>query len=355
LLNQDPYPAQPDNYVDLVFKIENTGGQSATDVMVELLPEYPFSLDPGVGGFKKIGTIKDVQYGEEAIFIKYKVRIDKDAIDGENEIALRFAYNTEWKWTEYYKREFNVTIEDSKTDFDIAIQDYSYETNSLTIAISNIGEKDANSVTVMLPEQSSIDIIGSDREIVGNIEASDYTVSSFRVIPKEDAALIVRIAYTNSIGIRREIEKAVIFNASKYEKEVDRGTIADYRSLLYIIIGIVGIVIIFVLLRILRKRRKKAPELLKIVGLKERADHYPNQLSGGEQQRVAIARAMSNDPEIIMADEPAGNLDTKSGDEIMRLLVKLKEKATIIVITHDLDIAKKADKTIKLRDGKTIN
>ncbi|UZE93811.1 MAG: ABC transporter ATP-binding protein [Candidatus Pacearchaeota archaeon] len=101
----------------------------------------------------------------------------------------------------------------------------------------------------------------------------------------------------------------------------------------------------------LAERRKKALELLKIVGLKERADHYPNQLSGGEQQRVAIARAMSNDPEIIMADEPTGNLDTKSGDDIMRLLIKLREKSTVIVITHDADIARRANKTIKLRDG----
>ena len=104
-----------------------------------------------------------------------------------------------------------------------------------------------------------------------------------------------------------------------------------------------------------KERRKKALELLKLVNLEERAEHYPNQLSGGEQQRVAIARALVNDPDIIMADEPTGNLDTKTGDDIMRLLVKLKEKATIIVITHDEDIAKKADKKIKLRDGKIVS
>jgi len=257
LLNQDPYPAQPDDYVDLVFKLENTGGQDAEDVVVEILPEYPFALDPGADATKRLGLIRGVQYGENAVFVKYKIRVDKDAIDGENEISIRFNYNTEGRWTNYYKREFNITIEDPKTDFDIAIQDYSHETNSLTIALSNIGEQDANSVTVILPEQSSIEIIGSDREIVGGIDADDYTVSSFKVISKEDAALIVKITYTDSIGIRREVEKAVIFNASKYEKEADKGAITDYRSLLYIIIGVVGILIIFVILRILRKRRKK--------------------------------------------------------------------------------------------------
>ena len=256
LLNQDPYPAQPDNYVDVVFKIENTGGQDANDVTIELLPEYPFSLDSGVSALKKIGLIRGSQYGDKAVFVKYKVRIDKDAIDGENEIKLRFNYNTGGKWTNYFVKEFNITIEDPKTDFDIAIQDYSYETNSLTIAISNIGEKDANSVTIVLPEQSSIDIVGSDKDIIGNIEANDYTVSSFKVIPKGDSALIVRIAYTDSIGIRRKVEKAVVFNASSYDKENAKKSGRNYKALIYIIVGVIGIILVFIFLRILRKKRR---------------------------------------------------------------------------------------------------
>lgn len=99
-------------------------------------------------------------------------------------------------------------------------------------------------------------------------------------------------------------------------------------------------------------RKEKALKLLKLVGLETRAYHYPNQLSGGEQQRVAIARALINDPEIILADEPTGNLDSHSGHEIMKLLVSLKKKATVIVITHDIDIAKHADHVIRIRDGK---
>ncbi|MGB9707940.1 MAG: ABC transporter ATP-binding protein [Candidatus Pacearchaeota archaeon] len=101
-----------------------------------------------------------------------------------------------------------------------------------------------------------------------------------------------------------------------------------------------------------KERREKALKLLKLVGLEARAYHYPNQLSGGEQQRVAIARALINDPVFIMADEPTGNLDTRSGHEIMRLLVSLKKKATIVVITHDIDIAEHADHVIRIRDGK---
>lgn len=257
LLNQDPYPAEPDNYVDLVFQIESSGGIDAEDVLVQLLPKYPFSLDPGVSPVKRIGLIRGTQNNEEAVLVKYKVRVDKDAVDGENEIDLRFTYNTNGKWTTYYKREFDITIDDPKTDFDVAIQDYSPITNSLTIAISNIGDEDANSVTVSLPSQSSIDIIGSDKSIIGNIEANDYTVTSFKVIPKEDSALIIRISYTDSINIRRETEKAVIFNASVYNQKTTSEDGGDYRALVYIIIGIIGIVVIFIVLRILRKRRKK--------------------------------------------------------------------------------------------------
>ena len=101
-------------------------------------------------------------------------------------------------------------------------------------------------------------------------------------------------------------------------------------------------------------RRKKALELLKAVGLEDRLDHLPSQLSGGEHQRVAIARALANDPEIILADEPTGNLDTKTEAEIMNFLMNLqKEKQmTVAVITHENEIARYAERIVHLIDGK---
>jgi putative ABC transport system ATP-binding protein len=97
-----------------------------------------------------------------------------------------------------------------------------------------------------------------------------------------------------------------------------------------------------------------AKGLLKKVGLGERLGHRPNELSGGEQQRVAIARALINDPDAILADEPTGNLDTKTGWEIMELLESLNKQMgkTIIVVTHDTRIAKRAPRQIKMLDGK---
>lgn len=100
-------------------------------------------------------------------------------------------------------------------------------------------------------------------------------------------------------------------------------------------------------------RKNKATDTLNKVGLGDRLDHKPNELSGGQRQRVAIARALVNDPSILLADEPTGNLDTKTGEEIMLLFEELHRAGnTIIIVTHENDIAKHARRIIRLRDGK---
>lgn len=102
------------------------------------------------------------------------------------------------------------------------------------------------------------------------------------------------------------------------------------------------------------ERERKAEEILGVVDLLDRAEHYPNQLSGGQQQRVAIARALANDPEVILADEPTGNLDTKTGEIVMSFLEELNKKGTtIIMVTHDPEKALNHSSTIYwLKDGK---
>jgi putative ABC transport system ATP-binding protein len=102
-----------------------------------------------------------------------------------------------------------------------------------------------------------------------------------------------------------------------------------------------------------REVRQRAQELLELVGLGERADHFPSQLSGGEQQRVAIARALAKDPPILLADEPTGNLDFRMGQKVLRVMQDLnrQEGRTVILVTHNTAIGAMADRIVRLRDG----
>jgi len=107
----------------------------------------------------------------------------------------------------------------------------------------------------------------------------------------------------------------------------------------------------------LKERKSRALELLNRVGLSDRFNHFPFQLSGGERQRVAIARSLANSPDLILADEPSGNLDSKTTHDVMNLLkhIYATEKTTLVVVTHDKDIASYADRLIKIIDGKIDN
>ncbi len=104
------------------------------------------------------------------------------------------------------------------------------------------------------------------------------------------------------------------------------------------------------------ERIERAEKILENVRLSHRKNHLPNELSGGERQRVAIGRALANDPEVILADEPTGNLDTKTGAEIMKLFKDLNKKGkTIILVTHDINLLNHAQKILKIQDGKIVN
>ena len=105
-----------------------------------------------------------------------------------------------------------------------------------------------------------------------------------------------------------------------------------------------------------KEAEKNAQELLDYLGLKERIHHKPNELSGGEQQRVAVARALINKPAVIFADEPSGNLDSKSAENLHHLFLKLREELgqTFVIVTHNKELANMADRTLEMRDGKIV-
>ena len=106
----------------------------------------------------------------------------------------------------------------------------------------------------------------------------------------------------------------------------------------------------------LDRPHQRAEELLKIVGLADRGHHYPVQLSGGEQQRVALARAFATEPRILLADEPTGNLDSKTSEKVLAILADLRQRCgtTMVLVTHDQDVAQLADRLIHLQDGQIV-
>jgi hypothetical protein len=263
LVSQNPISANPGEYVELLFQVENKGANDAENVTLELIPEYPFSLDPGVSATQEIGTIKGLQNSNNVFSVKYKLKVDKDAIDGENEIKLKYS---EGDGSVYNVDTFNVSVLNSRTDFDVFAQD------STTIAIANTGANTASAVIVRIPEQQNFRVNGTSASIIGNLNAGDYTLVTFQLlsvrtsnISSEPSILTAEISYTDTLGIRRTIQKNVSygFSVSGFNENVtgrftQRGqsSILSGNSLLYIGIGAVGIIAIVVVIKVKTRKKK---------------------------------------------------------------------------------------------------
>jgi hypothetical protein len=272
-VNQNPTSAVTGEYVDLLFKIENLGTEDAENVTFELLPQYPFSLDPGVSAKQYLGTITGLQRGDNAYLVKYKLKVDKDAVEGDNEIKIKYSYGD---GNAYDVQTYNVSVSNSRTDFDIVAQDQS------TLAIANIGANTAQSVIVRIPNQPNYRVNGTSATIIGNLNAGDYTLATFQIISTRasnissnvsnipssissgPSNLTVEISYTDTLGIRRTVDKNVSygfsvsgFNATgRTFTRTGESLLSVSNGILYIIIGVVGIVIIVVVIKI-RSRKKK--------------------------------------------------------------------------------------------------
>jgi hypothetical protein len=283
LVNQNPSTADPGSYVDLLFKVENMGTENAENVTLELLPEYPFSLDSGVSAVKNLGTVNGLQNGNDAFLVKYKVKVDKDAVNGDNEIKLRYS---DEDGSSYSIVTFNVSVSNPRTDFDVIVQDSTDA--STTLAIANIGANSAYSTIVKIPQQENFMVSGTSANIIGNLDAGDYTLVSFQISttnivnissrtsptgsgrfitnPSNTNNITVEISYTDELGIRRMVQKQVLFNdmsgtASSFNRTQSTSSLfgnGDLSSsgLTYIAIGVVGIVIVVAIIKI-RKRKKK--------------------------------------------------------------------------------------------------
>jgi len=285
-VSQDPYPAEPNSYVNLLFKLENWGTVKAENVFFELVPEYPFSLDPGANTIIEIGTVNALQTDTNALLLRYKVKVDKDAVEGDNEIGVKYGFGD---GSTFYVKTFNVTVSNPQTDFDVVMQGTT--SGSTTLAIANIGSNTAYSVIVTIPNQPSFTVQGVSSSIVGNLNAGDYTLASFQIASTTSAFnqsaagrvafnrsafqgenslnrsaplgnLLVQISYTDTLGIRRTIQKEVNAGSlasgtlSSQFSTTGRSSMQLTDGLTYIAIGAVGIVAVVLFFK-LRGRRKK--------------------------------------------------------------------------------------------------
>ena len=270
LVNQDPSSAVPGEYVNLLFKVENRGTNDAKDVSLELLPEYPFSLDPGLNAVQELGTVKGLQSGDNAFLVRYKVKVDKDAVDGGNEIKLKYL-----EGDSSVTIKFNISVSNPQTDFDVIIQDSTSTlstqtgtstTPSTTLTIANIGANDAQSVIVRIPEQENFRTAGSSASVIGNLNGGDYTIITFQLNSMNNASIVrernltVEISYTDTLGIRRTVQKNVplalgsTITGNFIRSNQSQNIISN--SILYIGIGAAGIIVIVVLIKIKTRKKK---------------------------------------------------------------------------------------------------
>lgn len=249
LINQDPYPAIPGEYVKLVFQVKNIENPTCGTISFELLEQYPLIFDPDTQ--KKI-TINSGFYKRDYgsfLIAPYKVRIDKEALKGDNPIDTKIYYSGNQG---YLTTQFNIYVEDSKTDFEIHIDKYSYETKELTIEILNIGNSDIEALTLEVPKQENIDIRGTNRVVVGSLDANEYTTADFKA-NIQDGEIEIKILYIDSTGIRREVIKEINFDSTYFTKRPDEQQ--KNSTTYYIIILVIVIVLIWWLVK--RKKEKK--------------------------------------------------------------------------------------------------
>jgi hypothetical protein len=241
LINQDPYPALPGDYVKLVFQITGTQSSECRNIYFELQPKYPIIFDPNETSKIKIKGGIFLQDFSSNILVPYKVRVDKDALDGDNPIEVRFSTDESDLTLSSVEKEFNLVVEDPKTDFEVFIKDYDFNTRIMTLEILNIGEADIEALTIEIPNQDNVQIKGAYRNIVGDLDSNDFTTAEFEAIPSE-GELSLTLHYTDSINVRRSISKTVTFDPEYFQgrKQDENGTsISTYFIIILIVLGVI--------------------------------------------------------------------------------------------------------------------
>ncbi len=255
LINQDPYPAVPGEYVDLVFQVSGIESASCNGARFEVVPSYPFTLQEGSSPVQRLSGATWIKDFNKEWMVGYKLLVDQNALDNDYTLKVRYAPGN-WDNESYTEDEFNVKISDLVADFEIFVNDYNFNTRELTFEILNVGKSDIQALTIEIPKQSSIDVKGANRIVVGDLDSNEYTTQDFEAILENEGDINVTITYTDEINERRTIQKTVHFDPEYFRGLSRDKTSSPIGLYIVIILGIGG----YVWYRIKKSKKKKMRE-----------------------------------------------------------------------------------------------
>jgi hypothetical protein len=242
--------------VKLVFQLDRVSNPQCKEITFTLNEKFPFSLDPGVNPTSTIqgGTYSAVDYKTHWM-IPYKVRVSKDALEGENQIPVQYTFTTASGNDLVRKADFNVTIENVMTDFEVSVKDYVQADNKIVFEILNVGEHNAEAVTIDIPTQATMQVKGSERNIIGSLDSNEDTTFDYEAIPS-DGPIQIKIIYTDEIKQRRELTKTVNFDSSYFSNR-KRDEVAPTPTWIWVVLALIVILIIWIIYRRIARNRRK--------------------------------------------------------------------------------------------------
>ena len=230
-----------------------------------LSDDYPIQFDPGASTSTVLQSGTYVNNYGSFTLVPFKVRVDDNALNGDNEIWVKYAPNYQSGNLSYFLQNFSLTVNNTKSDFDISIKDYDYTTQIITFDVINIGENDVNALTVDLPIQQNFSAKGSTRSIVGSFSSGEDTSFTFEGVPQK-GNIDLTVQYTDNIGVRRELNKTVYFDPQLFTGRIGQQTSPNY-TLYGILIIIVALIVWWI---ISRRNKKKKIEKMQALALRRK-------------------------------------------------------------------------------------
>ncbi len=257
LLNQDPYPAVPGDYVKVVFQIAGTESPDCESFYFDVEPEYPFSVESNDTRIVLLGGNYISGY-TSTVLKAYKLVVDENALDGDQKLKVSYGYEGGDGSMADFTKEFEVNVEDSRTDFDVSIQEYDAATNTITFGIINIGEKDVESLTLEIPEQENIEVKGTNKVIIGGLDSNEDTTANMEAVPSE-GEIMIRLSYNDQVNVRRSVEEEITFS-KKYLESINNIT-PSKSAYYYLFWGLILLIIAYLVYGYFKRKKSNDKKL----------------------------------------------------------------------------------------------